>query len=69
VIKGAMKVLKWDDDLAVLLPEELVEQMGLSDGDELRIVEVVEQTLVVEKVEKQPIDTSEGERGSRGHTV
>lgn len=48
-----MKVLKWDDDLAVVLPEELVEQMGLSAGDELRIVEVVERTLVVEKVDKR----------------
>ena len=50
-----MKVLKWDDDLAVMLPEELVEQMGLEAGDELRIVEVVERTLVVEKVDKRDI--------------
>ena len=50
-----MKVLKWDDDLAVLLPEEFVEQMGLEAGDELRIVEVVERTLVVEKVDKRDI--------------
>lgn len=44
-----MKVLQWDDDLAVRLPEALVEKMGLSVGDELDIVEVAERTLVVQK--------------------
>jgi antitoxin MazE len=68
-MEAAMKVLKWDDNLAVMLPEELIEQMSLSDGDELRIVDVVERTLVVEKVDKKPIDTGEDERGSRSHTV
>ena len=48
-----MNVFKWDDDLAVVLPEELVEQMGLSEGDELRIVEVVDRTLFVEKVDER----------------
>jgi antitoxin MazE len=48
-----MQVFKWDDDLAVQLPDELIEKMGLSDGDELRIVDVVERTLFVEKVEKK----------------
>ena len=48
-----MKAFKWDDDLAVVLPEGLVEQMGLEAGDELRIVEVVERTLFVEKVDKR----------------
>jgi antitoxin MazE len=52
VTEAAMKVLKWDDDLAVLLPDELVEKMGLSEGDELNIVEVFEGTVVVEKVDK-----------------
>jgi antitoxin MazE len=52
-MEAAMKVLKWDDDLAVLLPDELVEKMGLSDGDELNIVEVFEGTAVVEKIDKR----------------
>ena len=51
--EAAMNVFKWDDDLAVVLPEELVEQLGLSEGDELRIVEVVDRTLVVEKIDKR----------------
>jgi len=52
-MEAAMKVLKWDDDLAVRLPKELVEKMGLSEGDELNIVDVVGRTLVVEKADKR----------------
>ncbi|WP_375306198.1 AbrB/MazE/SpoVT family DNA-binding domain-containing protein [Bradyrhizobium sp. A11] len=33
-----LKVFKWGDDLAVELPEELVSQLGLKEGDELNIV-------------------------------
>ena len=33
-----MRVFDWDGDLAVLLPEALVAQLGLSEGDELEIV-------------------------------
>ena len=36
-----MKVFKWGDDLAVELPKALVEQMGLVEGDELDVVEVI----------------------------
>lgn len=52
-----MQVFKWDDDLAVLLPDELIEQLGLSEGNQLNIVEVIERTLVVEKVDK-PAESS-----------
>jgi antitoxin MazE len=48
-----MQVLKWGDSLAVLLPDELVEKMGLSAGDELNIVEVIERTLVVQKEDRR----------------
>jgi antitoxin MazE len=44
-----MQVSKWGDSLAVRLPETLVEKMGLRDGDEINIVDVVERTLVVQK--------------------
>ncbi|MBR0837827.1 AbrB/MazE/SpoVT family DNA-binding domain-containing protein [Bradyrhizobium manausense] len=33
-----MKVFKWDDDLAVELPKELVDQLALKEGDELDIL-------------------------------
>ncbi len=36
-----MKVFRSDDDLAVELPRALVEKMGLVEGDELDIVELV----------------------------
>ena len=48
-----MRLLKWGDDLAVRLPKELVEKMGLSDGDELNIVDVVERTLVVQREDRR----------------
>ena len=48
-----MQVSKWGDSLAVRLPKTLVEKMGLSAGDELNIVDVVERTLVVQKQDRR----------------
>ena len=48
-----MQVFKWGDHLAVVLPEELVEKMGLNAGDEIDIVDVVERTLVVQKEDRR----------------
>ncbi len=48
-----MQVFKWGDDLAVQLPERLVEEMGLKAGDELEIVDVVERTLLVHKQDRR----------------
>ena len=33
-----MNLFKWGDDLAVQLPDALVDQLGLKEGDELNIV-------------------------------
>ena len=33
-----MKVFKWDDDLAVVLPQDLIDRLGLKEGDEINIV-------------------------------
>lgn len=33
-----MKVFKWDDDLAVVLPQELIDRLALKDGDVIEIV-------------------------------
>ena len=41
IVEVVMRVFKWGDDLAVELPKELIEQMGLVEGDELDIVEAV----------------------------
>ena len=48
-----MQVSKWGDSLAMRLPKTLVEKMGLSAGDELNIVDVVERTLVVQKEDRR----------------
>ena len=37
-MKVVLKVFKWDDDLAVELPQELIDRLALKDGDELDIV-------------------------------
>ncbi len=50
-----MLVSKWGDSLAVRLPKALVEKMGLSSGDELDIVDVVERTLVVQKEDRREV--------------
>jgi antitoxin MazE len=39
--------------LAVRLPKVLVEKMGLSAGDEINIVDVVERTLIVQKEDRR----------------
>ncbi|MHC4055479.1 AbrB/MazE/SpoVT family DNA-binding domain-containing protein [Bradyrhizobium sp. 25ACV] len=33
-----MKVFKWDDDLAAVLPQELIDRLTLKEGGELEIV-------------------------------
>ena len=53
VMEAVMQVSKWGDSLAVRLPKALVEKMGLSAGDELNIIDVVERTLVVQKEDRR----------------
>ncbi len=48
-----MLVSKWGDSLAVRLPKELVEGMGLTVGDELNVVVVKGKTVVLEKDERR----------------
>ncbi|MFH1345439.1 MAG: AbrB/MazE/SpoVT family DNA-binding domain-containing protein [Pseudomonadota bacterium] len=48
-----MRVSKWGDSLAVRLPHALVEKLGLIEGDEITIVEVLERTLVVQKEDRR----------------
>ena len=37
-LNATLKVFKWDDDLAILLPQELVDKLTLKEGDEIEIV-------------------------------
>lgn len=48
-----MQVFRWGDGLAVRLPEELVEKIGLKVGDEIDIVDVAGRTLVVQKEDQR----------------
>jgi antitoxin MazE len=48
-----MQVSKWGNSLAVRLPKKLVEEMELSVGDEIKVVDIVDRTIVVEKVDQK----------------
>ncbi|WP_338051078.1 AbrB/MazE/SpoVT family DNA-binding domain-containing protein [Pararhizobium gei] len=52
-MEDVMQVSKWGNSLAVRLPKKLVEDMALSAGDELKVVEVEDRTIVVEKVDRK----------------
>jgi antitoxin MazE len=53
--------------LAVRLPKALVEQMGLKAGDEINIVDMVEDTLVVQKEDRRK--AAPARLGSRNWTL
>ncbi len=44
-----MHVAKWGNSLAVRLPKQLVEQLGLKDGDEVNLIPAGPRTLEVVK--------------------
>ena len=45
-----MRVAKWDDGLAVRLPEAVVEALGLEEGDEVEVRPAGSGTLEVRKM-------------------
>jgi antitoxin MazE len=52
-MEAEMQVSKWGNSLAVRLPQTLIDQLGLKEGDELNVVDVVERMLVVEKEDRR----------------
>lgn len=48
-----MLVFKWGNDLAVLFPQALVDQLGLKEGGELNVVAATPSQAAVEKVDKR----------------
>ena len=46
-----MRVSKWGDSLAVCLPQALVDELGLAEGDELNVVEAAKGRITVEKAD------------------
>jgi antitoxin MazE len=48
-----MQVSKWGNSLAIRLPKALVDQLGLKEGDELRVVAASHGAIEVETKEDQ----------------
>lgn len=53
VMESPVLVSRWGNSLAVRLPKALVEELELSPGDELRVVDASRDRLVVEKIDKR----------------
>jgi antitoxin MazE len=51
--EASVQISKWGNSLAVRLPKALVDRLGLKEGDELNVVDVVERTLVVQKEDRR----------------
>jgi antitoxin MazE len=49
IYERIMRVAKWGNSLALRLPKRLVEEMGLSAGDEVDVVRAEDRTLSIEK--------------------
>ena len=48
-----MKISKWGNSLGVRLPKALVEQLGLKEGDDLKVVAAKDGTIEVETMHDQ----------------
>jgi antitoxin MazE len=48
-----MQVSKWGNSLAVRLPKDLVESLGLQPGDEIELVKATRTELAVDKVDRR----------------
>lgn len=48
-----MQVSKWGNSLAVRLPKELVNELGLSPGDEIAIVRASRSEIAIEKIDRR----------------
>jgi antitoxin MazE len=52
-MEETMLVSKWGDSLAVRLPQALVDELGLKEGDELKVVEAAKGQIAVEKIDQR----------------
>jgi antitoxin MazE len=53
IMEASMQVSKWGNSLAVRLPKALVEEMGLAEGDEVRVVKASNAEIILEKVDRR----------------
>ncbi len=57
-----MKIFKWDDnsgDLGVCLPDDLVERLGLKEGDEVEVTADASGALLIAKAVQPPVSDPE----------
>lgn len=48
-----MHVSKWGNSLAVRLPKKLVEELGVAEGDEVKLTAAADKTIEVEKIDRK----------------
>ncbi|WP_158813122.1 AbrB/MazE/SpoVT family DNA-binding domain-containing protein [Methylocapsa sp. S129] len=48
-----MHVSKWGNSLAVRLPKKLVEELGVAEGDEVKLTAAANKTIEVEKIDRK----------------
>jgi len=51
IMEATMQVSRWGNSLAVRLPKELVDELGLNEGDELNVIAARKGTIEVETKE------------------
>ena len=61
-----MKVFRWDDDLAVELPQELIDRLALKEGAELEIVAASKRVVENDpKIQRGATEQSEPRQADR----
>ena len=48
-----MRVSKWGNSLAVRLPKKLVGELGITEGDEIKLTVAADKKIEVEKVDRR----------------
>jgi antitoxin MazE len=52
-MEATMHVSKWGNSLAVRLPKKLVEELGVAEGDEVKLTAAADKTIEVEKIDRR----------------
>jgi antitoxin MazE len=52
-MEAIMQISKWGNSLAVRLPKKLVEELRVTEGDEVNLVAAADKTIEVEKIDRR----------------
>jgi antitoxin MazE len=52
-MEATMHVSRWGNSLAVRLPKKLVEELGVAEGDEVKLTAAAGKTIEVEKIDRR----------------